>query len=717
MKLVLAEKKELAEVIAKAFKKIKNENYSLDGSGTFFKFDSGLLITWTSGHILKTMPAKAYNPSYEKWKLEDLPYQLFPLKHEPDERKLKQFSSIKKLVSEAEEIIHAGDPDDEGQLLIDEVLIYLNYKKPVKRLLINDMNIEPIINEIKNNLKDNRDFKGLYNKALSRQLSDQIFGFSMTTACTLLAQKKGSKEMFSVGRVQTPLLALIVNRYNQNKSFSKIPHFQLKGIYENISFSISAASIKDHLNENNLCLDKNFLEELKNNLTGKMFQTSITEKEKLKNPPLPFNLLDLQSYANKKKGLLPDQVLDITQSLRDKHQAITYNRSDCSYLSEAQYKLSSELIDDLQHNIEIYRNLDLDKNIKSKAFDDSKITAHTAIIPVKYADISIMNENEKFIYLALCERFLLQFMKPFKYSEIKATATFENYTFQATAKKTIDAGFKNFLKDTDENEENEEENNENNYQILKNLIYYIEFNSFEIKELETKPPAIFTVSTLLDSMKRVADFITNEKTKKLLKLKDEDKKDENGSLGTPATRHTFIKLLEDRGYITIEKNKVLPTEKGSLFIQQLPKEISDPDITAILFEKQLLIEKHELSVEDFINYFYKLITRLIEVIERENTFELLATKEEGICSCPICVAGEIINKEKVAKCNQCDFVVFKTMASKKLSDSVIKELLTTGATKKEVKGFTSKANKEFNACLKLNKETKRIEFNFNNTKK
>ena len=686
MKLFIAEKPDLARDIVKGLGEKFEQKYG------FYK-SKNYCVTWCYGHVLEMVEPEQINPIYAEWEMEHLPLKLYPVKLKPKASSSKQVKIILDLIKEADSIVNAGDPDDEGQLLVDEILIYCNNKKPVERLLIND-NTDKAVIEALANMKSNNLYKGLYLKALARSVSDAIYGLSMTRAVTIQAQKNGNKGVLSIGRVQTPILALIVKRYLENKNHQKSFYFVINGIFNSLKGSWKATE-NAPLDDKKRLISKDYAQSVANkvkNKTGYIISKTLDDKEV--SPPLPYNLVKLQQDMNKLFGYTASQTLEITQELREKFKSITYNRSDCSYLSDEQYQKSPALISKLKC-IDNYNAINFDCNIKSNAFDSSKITAHTAIIPSdNVPDIGKLSLAQKNVYFAIVERFLCQFLPNKKYQSLTINISIENETFILKANKTINAGFTSFLK---------EDNNDNDDDIT----FFDELNKLDIndsvmcndaivEEKETKPQPLFTEASLLSALVRVADFVEDPKIKQLLKNKDKGKKDEHGGIGTPATRHTMIEILKNRGFINLDKKNLIPTESGLSFYQSLPQKVLLPDLTALLSEQQELIQKGELSIDDFVNNLYEDITKLISELDVSS---VKISENELSINCPKC-NNKLISREKLVQCKACDFKLWKTISGKKLSNSQINILLSKKCTNL-IEGFISKAGKKFDAKLEL----------------
>ncbi|EFQ0723446.1 type IA DNA topoisomerase, partial [Shigella sonnei] len=664
-------------------------------------------------------PPENYNPEYKEWKIETLPLRLYPVKYQPVESAAKQVKTIIELIRRADvtEIIHAGDPDDEGQLLVDEVLEYAGNTKPVKRVLIND-NTLPAVKKALANPKNNRDFRGLYLKALARSVADAIYGLSMTRAYTIPAKTKGYKGVLSVGRVQTPVLGLIVNRTRANKNHKSSFYYTMTGHFQRGADVIRAnwkpgefAPLTDRK-----LLDKTWANGTATSLAGKpaTVEAAATDDKKTA-APLPFNLVRLQQYMNKKFKMTAQKTLDITQQLREKYKAITYNRSDCSYLSDEQFSEAPQIIDALKSVFD--QPMDIDTTRKSKAFNSAKVTAHTAIIPtVSVPDVNALSTDERNVYLAIAQHYLVQFMPEKAYQEVSVAIQCGDESFYARARKTTDSGFEAFLGvENAGDDEAEVENDDSAFDLLCKIRTGETVTTKEVvvNEKKTTPPPLFTEATLLAALVRVADFVTDPVIKKLLKDKDRDKKDEHGGIGTPATRASILETLKKRNYITLEKGKLIPTDTGYALIDALPDIAVNPDMTALWAEKQTLIENGEMTIEQFVDELYN---DLIPMISNANSAEIKVSpsapsgQSQRLSSpCPSC-GKQIVIRPKSYSCTGCEFKIWNEFSGKKITQAQAEKLIKSGKTDL-IKGFKKKSGGTYDAVLVLeDKKTGKLGF-------
>lgn len=631
MDLIIAEKPQVAAAIAEAIggKIEKEKGYIITGN---------YHITWCIGHLLEIkLPDEE-----KKWSFDTLPILTDGWSFQVSNKTKEQYNIIVSLLNKAETIINAGDPDEEGQLIVDSIL-YKNgiidlqgiETKQVKRLLINDFNTEVIKKEL-SKLKNNNDYLYLSLKAISRKLADMVFGYNLTRAYTLKNKEFGNTNVISVGRVQTPMLALIVRRELEIKNHIKLYYYTIKGSCSKIDGNnsldfIYQASVEE-LDETRKITSEETAAAILNRLNDNKDKAVISKyeiKEETDNVPLPYNLLDLQVDCSKLYNMKADKVMSVTQSLREKHKAITYNRSDCNYLLDETYIESPAIIACLQEIKDnklqnIINNANVD--IKSKAFNSSKTTAHTAIIPTQAKlDFPSFSDDEKKVFLLIANRFVIQFLPPAKYIRHNITIQVGDDILENTHRQLIDAGWKGILSEKD----NDDIKNIDYSKIVENKkIEQIDFIS--LKE-ETKPKKLYTTDTFLQDLKRVAVYCKDEKIKALLKDKDKDKAGERGGIGTPATRSEIIKTLYERNYIKDEKNYLVSTELGKELISSLQDTITYPDMTALWHEQ---LKDMDSSIES-VNAFVKSVTDFsINEINEVKTKEL-KFKNNSV-KCPVC---------------------------------------------------------------------------------
>ena len=441
-RLFIAEKPDMGRKIASALAKPhKNGNgYIETAEGT---------VTWCIGHIMRSYEPQEYNPEWEKWNFDNLPMLIEEWKIKIDSSKSSQFKVIKELLSTVDEVINAGDPGREGQLIVDEVLHYLKNRKPVKRILLYALD-QKSIRQALNQLEDNMKFNSLYEAGVCRGYADWLMGMNATRAFTLIAQKSGYKGVLSVGRVQSPTLAIVVKRDEEIENFVPHDYYTIMGNFQHGSHSFNAYwkpndnTPNNYLDSEKRITDKGFAISIANKVKGQTGNvTEYEEKDGKEPPPLPFNLSKMQIYANAKWGMSAKDVLDTCQALYEKHELQTYPRTDCQYLPENQFGDASIIIDHIgkSHPHLANASQNATPTLKSNAWDDSKLGEHFGLIPTKkQADLSQLTENEKRIYQAVCERYLSQFYPACEYRTASVTIDCQNEIFKANGKVITSAG-------------------------------------------------------------------------------------------------------------------------------------------------------------------------------------------------------------------------------------------------------------------------------------
>ncbi|ECL0389764.1 DNA topoisomerase III [Campylobacter coli] len=642
MKLFIAEKPELGKAIAEGL----DGNYK-SGEGYIQKGDN--IVTWAFGHILELAKPEEYDEKYKLWKLEDLPLPIKEFKYLPKKESKKQLKIICDLIhsDKITSIVNCGDADDEGQILVDEIIQYSKTSKPVFRVLINDLTPKAVKEEIAK-IKPNADFKGMSERGFARSQADWIVGINLTRAYTIMARKNGYEGILSVGRVQTPILALIVNRDKEFENFKSINYYSLLG-----DFNINNNTIKARLKTEDKILDENLAKEIKESCENQNAKINLKIENKKEYPPLPYNLLVLQAECAKLFGFSPDKTLEITQILREKHKAITYNRSDCQYLPETMFEQAPNILNIIKENLnsndEIQALIDSsDLTIKSKAFNDANISAHYGIIPTQNKISSQLTQDELVVYNLIAKRFIIQFFHPREYQTTTINLEVNQRIFTATQNKTTKSGFRSLWQNIDSEEEQENnENDINDLSILKNGDI-AKCSLIQIKKKQTKPRPYYTMTTLLKDLNSVAKYVSDERIKKLLIEKDKDKKGESGGIGTPATRSNHIKTLIEREYIEVSKDKkqiIKSTKKGRDLIKLSPKSLITPDMTALWFEQQKMIEISELRREQFLEEITKEVISEIQRIDKNQEFKILDNENKPKIQCPQCNKGFLTKRK------------------------------------------------------------------------
>ena len=696
MKLIIAEKKELAEAIVAAIPGDKKYNESSIIIGDY-------IACWIYGHILTHKEPEEIDPSLKKWKLDTLPiyFSKWDKKILPYRKDL--FNTVKDLIhsNEITEIIHAGDADSEGQYLVDELLEYCSNKKPVKRLMVNDNTLGGVQKAF-SKIEDNSKYTALGKSAEARAIADMIVGFSLSRFYSIINNAK-----LSIGRVQTPTMALVVNRDNEIKNHIKEKYYNLY-----LKTNINDIDIDLRYSSKERIIDKSIYEEFINNVGDKTSNLLITKKENYRATPLPYNLSDLESDAATLFKYSAKKTMDITQNLRDKYKAITYNRSDCRYLSEEHFKEAPKLIPLVAEKLNFTATFDF--NEKSRCFNDKYVTAHHGIIPTGAGDFEQFSQEEKNIYKLIAERYLIQFLEKVKIEKTEAKVEINEAIFKKSSIKILEPGYTKYFKvleDDNENDEEVEEKKENNLSKIPGGEYQIKINdsNFFIEEKETTAKKPYTEATLIKDLNNIAKYVKDPEIRELLKSKDKDKKDVNGSIGTTATIPGILEGLIEKGFLTRKEEKIISTELAKEYLKILPESLKTPDSTALWWSIQEKIARGEAKLEDLTLSVLEDVKTIINSEHKtiSSEFSTLKQEKEIIGVCPKC--GEpIYEGEKNFYCNGyksgCDFKLWKKIKVFNQKEVTItkqdaKTLLNKGTIL--ITGLTNKAGKKYKANFKL----------------
>ena len=543
-------------------------------------------------------------------------------------------------------MVNAGDPDEEGQLLVDEILVYAGCKLPVKRVLINDNNTK-VVRKALDNLRDNSEFAGLSAAAEARSVGDQLYGFNMTRAYTLAARQAGYQGVLSVGRVQTPILGLVVRRDRAYSAHEKAFYyivtgrFDIKGVAFPARYQIAEG---DPVDEKGRLSNDQHAQAIANEVKGKTVRiVSAETRQKEQQPPLPYNLLKLQTDASRKYGMKPDQVKDITQALREKHRLITYNRSDCEYLSDEQHGDAPGVLSAIAATAPMFANVEglADPSLKSRAFDSTKVSAHHAIIPTEAtADLSALSDAEQKIYLLIARAYIAQFFAKHQYDQTTLVVEAGGHRFAVRSNVTTRLGWLMLYRNDAGNEDLEGDENDVSVDI-RPLREGQEgtCTDAESAQQETKPQPLYTMATLLQDLTRVAKYVSDDRLRKVLIEKDKGKEGEHRGIGTPATRDSIIATLFERGYLIEQGKSIVSSPSAREFYDALPDQAKFPDMTALWHEQQKTILAGERDAVSFVLDLMAYVTGEVGRVKQNG----LGIKFE-IHPCPSC--GKALHRFK-----------------------------------------------------------------------
>ncbi len=678
MKTIIAEKPSVAKDIARIVGATKREEGYMQGNGYY--------VTWAFGHLVQPAMPEAYG--MKGFQAENLPVLPSPFLLVPRQTKtengykhdagvLAQIKIICKLFAESERIIVATDAGREGELIFRYLYEYLGCKKPYDRLWINSLT-DTAIREGLDNLKDGKEYDNLYHAAKARSEADWLVGINGTQALTIAA----GRGTYSVGRVQTPTLGMVCERYWENKRFESKPFWQ-------VHFGVVDAENGNVLKFSSVTrwTDKETAASIYNKVkeTGSAVITKVTTKRKVEKAPLLYDLTTLQKEANTRFGFTAEHTLSVAQKLYEA-KLITYPRTSSRYISNDVFATVPDLFKNLEHHSEYGAMVILLPNkeeYNQNSVDGSKVTDHHALLITEHPAIGLY-KDEKIIYEMVLRRMVEAFLADCIKDITTITAQVENdVEFGISGAIIRQVGWRELSlkeKSAKQTTEMEQADNEVKEQVLPNWQegQHVNVTGCTITEGKTKPKPLHTESTLLAAM-------------------------ETTCIGTPATRAAIIETLLRREYMVRQQKKLVPTEKG-LALHSVVKNmaIANVEMTGRWEAELAKIERGEASADE--------LTHSIEDYTREITAELLGCdklfshKDSG-CQCPKCKQGTMQFFGKVVRCSNkdCGMPVFKQVAGKLLSDADITDLLTKGKTK-TLNGFVSKQGKTFSAALAFDED-------------
>jgi len=592
MRLFIAEKPSLGKAIAAELGGPKTY-----GDG-FIECGSDC-VTWCFGHVLEMAKPEHYNEAYAKWRAEDLPIIPDAWALLPKDDAKKQLATIGTLLKKATEIVNAGDPDREGQLLVDNVLNHFGNRRDVRRFWVSAQDSVSIQRGLAA-LKNNTEYHGFGNAALARQRADWLIGMNFSRAYTLRAQRGGAdRTVLTVGRVQTPTLALVVARDREIEAFKPSAYHTLTAHVEHAGGTFRAAwKAKDDqpgLDSEGRLTDTAIADAIVRACSGQGGSIGDYRQEPKADPqPRAYALSDITLTASNKFGYSAEDVLKACQSLYETHKLTSYPRTDCDYLPESQHADAPRVLAALKRVVPEFAKLidGADPSIKSKTWNDAKITAHHGIIPtMQEGDASRLSEAERNIYELIVRAYLAQFYPPHEYMSTVVTVAVAGESFTANGKTVIRNGWRDVYQAEAEPEAAEGDDTTQALPPMKQGDSVL-CTRVERKDQKTKPPARFTDGTLLKAMENIHKFVTDPEQRKILK--------EGDGIGTSATRAAIIGELKRRTFLEAKGKQLISTQLGRGLIDALPDVVKSPSLTAF-FERLLKdIEQGRGQVDAFL---------------------------------------------------------------------------------------------------------------------
>jgi DNA topoisomerase-3 len=649
--LVLAEKPSVARDLARVLK------CSQGGNGCFI--GSKYIVTWALGHLVTLADPEAYDVKYKQWKIEDLPML-------PDKMKLvviretaKQFNAVKNLMQrdDVDELVIATDAGREGELVARWIIQKAGFRKPIKRLWISSQT-DKSIQEGFQNLKPASQYENLYHSALCRSEADWLVGLNITRAlsCKYNAQ-------LSAGRVQTPTLAMIVQRENEIRNFKPKDYWTIQS-----GFHGFIVQWRDKNGQTRL-FDKQAAEAIVLKVSGQIGEVTDVQKEAKKElPPLAYDLTELQRDANRRYGYSAKQTLNIMQRLYETHKLVTYPRTDSRYITEDIVPTLPERLKSISVGpyIKAAQKVLAHKPVITKRFvDNSKVTDHHAIIPTEqYVNLSDLNSEERNVYDLIVKRFLAILSPAFEYEQTTVKVCSVGETFTARGKIVKSMGWKEIYADAPEadTDDDSEEKEQSLPEVQKGLKDKME--PVKLTAGKTKPPARYTEATLLSAMEHPGKFVEDKALRETL--------ESTSGLGTPATRADIIEKLFNTFYIERKGKEIYPTSKGFQLVELVPEDLKSPELTGKWEQQLAFISKGKADPRQFMGEMRDYASKLVQkVIISSGTFKHdNVTREKCQCGkyllevngkrgkmlvCPDreCGFRKMISQVSNARCPQC----------------------------------------------------------------
>lgn len=592
------------------------------------------IVTWCFGHLLELYAPNQYDPKYEKWNIEDLP--IFPTiwKFSVKSSVGKQYKVVTDLIKKASEVVISTDFDREGEAIARTLLDRVKFNGKIRRLCLTALDDRSILKAL-TTIKDGKETENMYQAALTRSRADWLVGMNLSRLFSLIAQSSGSRDVVSIGRVQTPTVALVVERDNTIAQFKSIPFYEINVLLSGgaVSYLAKWKPKEDDLDSTGYMTDKN--RAVSAMRTIQSCRPTVTRYEctvRKQSAPLPFDLTTLQQFANKKWGYSAKETLDIAQALYETHKATTYPRTDCRYIPESQFGEAYSIAQTLyrqDNSIQQMMN-GADFGNMPSCYSTDKVTAHNAIIPTgaESFDISKLNEAERNVFVAVRRAFFAQFYPKAEYECAVIDLDANSEALCANSRVLMIKGWRELYGD-DAQFNNKEEEKEDN-QIIDQKIPHARVGvqhavkSAEIKNRETTPPQHFTEATLLSAMEHIAKYVKEEKWKKILK--------DTAGIGTPATRAEIISGALDRKYLVRNGKTITSTLKAKNLITILPDEIKSAGMTAVWEQALEKIASGNMETNTFIASIEKLISSVIDHYKDKS----LKTNDDVVYKCSKC---------------------------------------------------------------------------------
>ncbi|HEK3446810.1 DNA topoisomerase III [Pseudomonas aeruginosa] len=572
---------------------------------------SGVTITWCIGHLVEAAAPEVYDAALKRWSLEQLPIIPQQWRVEVKPKTATQFKVVKALLAKATQLVIATDADREGELIAREIIDLCGYRGPIERLWLSALNDASIRTALAK-LRPSAETLPMYYSALARSRADWLVGMNLSRLFTVLGRQAGYDGVLSVGRVQTPTLKLVVDRDREIAAFVSVPYWAIDVSLSAGGQTFTAQWVAPDASTDDAgrCLQQPVAQQAAQQIraAGSAQVVSVETERVREGPPLLFDLGTLQEVCSKQLGLDVQETLEIAQALYETHKATTYPRSDSGYLPESMFAEVPTVLDSLLKTDPTLAPImgQLDRTQRSRAWNDSKVTAHHGIIPtLEPANLSAMSEKEQAVYRLIRAHYLAQFLPHHEFDRTVADLSCGQQKLVATGKQVFVKGWRLVLAEPEREGSADEDGDAPRSQVLPALRdgMACQVAGADIKALKTMPPKPYTQGELVKAMKGVARFVTDPRLKQ--KLKD------TTGIGTEATRANIISGLIARGYIVKKGRSIRASDAALTLIDAVPAAIADPGTTAVWEQALDMIEAGQLTLDVFIGKQAAWISQLI----------------------------------------------------------------------------------------------------------
>ncbi|MBG4350031.1 DNA topoisomerase III [Pseudomonas aeruginosa] len=572
---------------------------------------SGVTVTWCIGHLVEAAAPEVYDAALKRWSLEQLPIIPQQWRVEVKPKTATQFKVVKALLAKATHLVIATDADREGELIAREIIDLCGYRGPIERLWLSALNDASIRTALAK-LRPSAETLPMYYSALARSRADWLVGMNLSRLFTVLGRQAGYDGVLSVGRVQTPTLKLVVDRDREIAAFVSVPYWAIDVSLSAGGQTFTAQWVAPDASADDAgrCLQQPIAQQAAQQIraAGSAQVVSVETERVREGPPLLFDLGTLQEVCSKQLGLDVQETLEIAQALYETHKATTYPRSDSGYLPESMFAEVPTVLDSLLKTDPTLAPImgQLDRTQRSRAWNDSKVTAHHGIIPtLEPANLSAMSEKEQAVYRLIRAHYLAQFLPHHEFDRTVADLSCGQQKLVATGKQVFVKGWRLVLAEPEREGSADEDGDAPRSQVLPALRdgMACQVAGADIKALKTMPPKPYTQGELVKAMKGVARFVTDPRLKQ--KLKD------TTGIGTEATRANIISGLIARGYIVKKGRSIRASDAALTLIDAVPAAIADPGTTAVWEQALDMIEAGQLTLDVFIGKQAAWISQLI----------------------------------------------------------------------------------------------------------